>query len=322
MGAPILAIRPMDVGIAPSVQRAYSVDAFPGDRSMRLSVLLFALAAPATSSTACLDDAATADLAAAILAVEPAPAPDVKGSLDEALCTQTKLVAALMEEWGPPVGYKVGLTSAAIQERFGATAPVRGVLLRDMLLKDGVTVPVAFGARPLFETDLIVVVADGGINDATTPKEVARHISAVRPFIELPDLVVAEGQALDAAVLTAVNVGARLGVLGERCRFEDPSAMVEALVSMTVILTDGEGAELSSASGAAVLGNPLNAVIWLTESGVVLEPGDLVSVGSIGPFCPPRPGFRSRPPMTVCPVPRPSASASNNRRSLTLSNRR
>ena len=258
---------------------------------MRVSVLLTALAAPMSAGAACLDDAATAELTAAILATVPAPAPDVDGSLDDALCTQAKLVAALAAEWGPPVGYKAGLTSAAVQERFGATAPVRGVLLRDMLLEDGATVPAAFGARPLFEADLIVVVADEAINGATTPAEVARHISAVHPFIELPDLVVAEGQPLDAAVITSINVGARLGVLGDEVPVEDPAAMVEALAAMTVILTNAKGTEIAAAPGAAVLGHPLNAVIWLADSGVALEPGDLVSVGSIGPLLSPEAGL-------------------------------
>jgi 2-oxo-hept-3-ene-1,7-dioate hydratase len=35
-----------------------------------------------------------------------------------------------------------------------------------------------------------------------------------------------------------------------------------------------------------VLGHPLNAVVWLVENGVTLEPGDYVSVGSIGPLMP------------------------------------
>ncbi len=36
-----------------------------------------------------------------------------------------------------------------------------------------------------------------------------------------------------------------------------------------------------------MLGNPLNAVLFLTGDGVRLAPGDLVSVGSMGPPAPP-----------------------------------
>ena len=80
-------------------------------------------------------------------------------TIEAALCAQGKIVERLQAELGPIVGYKAGLTSAPAQERFGAEEPVRAVLLRDMLLEAGTEVPADFGARPLFEADLLVVVA-------------------------------------------------------------------------------------------------------------------------------------------------------------------
>ena len=35
---------------------------------------------------------------------------------------------------------------------------------------------------------------------------------------------------------------------------------------------------------AAVLGNPVNSVLWLRSKGVTFKPGDIVSVGSMGPL--------------------------------------
>ena len=57
------------------------------------------------------------------------------------------------------IGYKAGLTNPAVQKRFNASAPVWGVLYAPMLLQDGATVDAAFGARPLFEADLLVRVS-------------------------------------------------------------------------------------------------------------------------------------------------------------------
>ncbi len=56
-----------------------------------------------------------------------------------------------------------------------------------MLLPSGSIVPANFGARPLFEGDLIVRVGSDAINDATTRQEVLAALDAVIPFIELPD---------------------------------------------------------------------------------------------------------------------------------------
>jgi 2-keto-4-pentenoate hydratase len=66
-----------------------------------------------------------------------------------------------------------------------------------MILKDGAKVPVAWGARPVFEADMLLVVKDEGINGARTPEAALAHLSAMRPFIELPDLALAPGEKLD-----------------------------------------------------------------------------------------------------------------------------
>src|SRR5688572_11892289 len=98
--------------------------------------------------------------------------------LNDAMCAQDMLVERLKPELGEVVGYKAGLTSKALQERFGVSEPVRGQLLAGMLLQDGAMVPANFGARPLYEADLLLVVKDEGINSAATPEQALRHISA------------------------------------------------------------------------------------------------------------------------------------------------
>ena len=239
-------------------------------------------------AAACPDAAEMDALAEAWLAREPAQAVAAGAEMASAMCAQEMLVERLSAELGPPVGYKAGLTSPATQERFGVSSPLHGVLLEGMMLEDGATAPVGFGARPIVEADLVVVVGDAAINDATTPEEVLEHVSAVHPFIELADLVVAEGEPLDASVIAAIDVGARSGVLG--AAIEPTPEMAGTLASMTVRLEGPDGATLAEAPGSAVLGHPLNAVTFLTGAGVTLEPGDLISVGSMGPPAPPSPG--------------------------------
>jgi len=57
-------------------------------------------------------------------------------NLDEARRVQKEFVAQLVPKLGKPVGFKVGLTSKAVQESLGASAPVRGTLLADMMRND------------------------------------------------------------------------------------------------------------------------------------------------------------------------------------------
>jgi 2-keto-4-pentenoate hydratase len=223
------------------------------------------------------------------------------GGIDAATaaCVQKALVLDLTADLGQPVGYKVGLTSQAMQDRLGVRHPVSGVLLDTMLrfpdVKDGGAefeaaevagppVPVNFAARPMVEADLVVVIGDEDVNQAKTPEEVLAHLAAVYPFIELADLVLAPDEKPTAEVITAINVGARLGMLGQPIGIEPDFA--QRLATMQVSLTDGSGKVLAQAPGAAILGHPLNAVIWLAQDlasrGEALQAGQLISLGSFG----------------------------------------
>ncbi|WP_366655417.1 hypothetical protein [Fodinicurvata sp. EGI_FJ10296] len=205
---------------------------------------------------------------------------------DHAICVQNAVVAGLVDDGQQPSGWKVGLTSAAAQENFGVDHPLAGRLLPGSILEDGATVSRGFGGRPVVEADLIVTVADPAIMEATTPLEVLAHLDSFVPFIELPDLMVAAGEPMSADVITAINVGARTGVAGPEISLSATEETVDALGAMTVRIEDA-GKVVAEIPGAAILGNPLNAMLWLTGElaarGLSLQAGDRISLGSFGP---------------------------------------
>jgi len=215
-------------------------------------------------------------------------------SMEDGECGRRRLVERLESSDNRIVGYKAGLTNAKIQAQFGVSSPVRGVLLEKMLLTDGADVPADFGARPVFEADLLVVVKDAAIHKAKTHLDVLRSLSLVVPFIELPDLVMAEGEKLSAPLIVSLNVGARLGVVGKGIPVEPTERFAAALAAMRVVVTDHGGKELASSKGAAILDHPLNAVQWLAQdlekSRIKLKSGDLLSLGSFTPPMKPVPG--------------------------------
>jgi 2-keto-4-pentenoate hydratase len=216
-------------------------------------------------------------------------------SMQDAECGRQRLVEKLESLENPIVGYKAGLTNAQVQQRFGVASPVRGVLLEKMLLRDGAAVAADFGAHPVFEADLIVVVKDAAIHEARTHLEVLRSLSLVVPFIELPDLVVAEGQPLTGSLITMLNVGAKLGVVGKGIPVKPTAEFAAALANMHVVTLDETGKELARGPGTAILGHPLNAVIWLAEdlrkSRIRLKSGDMLSLGAFSAPLKPKPGL-------------------------------
>ncbi len=269
----------------------------PG-RAARAGLVGLCLAAAAAAQAACLSDSQVSALFDAYASRQPAANPEGLNAADGE-CTRGKLNRLLELHFGRPVGYKAGLTNPAVQKRFNHDQPVWGVLYAPMLLADGAVVEAAFGARPLFEADLLVRVASASINQARTPAEVLAAIDQVIPFIELPDLVVQAPPRLNGAAISAINVGARLGVQGTPIAVpamrSERYAMLDALRDMTVRVR-GDGAELDSGRGSDVLEHPLNAVVWLAQAlgrqGRALQPGELVSLGSFSRLLPPKPGLK------------------------------
>jgi 2-keto-4-pentenoate hydratase len=256
------------------------------------AVALFGTAG--TAGASCMSDIDAAALVANYLAKTPAANPENLSTADGE-CSRAKVNKFLVQQTGAKVvGYKAGLTNPAVQKRFNASAPVWGVLYAPMLLGDAAVLDARFGARPLFEADMLVRVADAGINKASSPAQVLRHIDQVIPFIELPDLVVQAPGKLNGAGIAAINVGARLGVVGAPLPVQRTQAFSDALRDMVVVV-NGDGKELDRGKGADVLEHPLNAVVWLVQDlsrqGIALKKGDLISLGSFSKLMPPKPGL-------------------------------
>ena len=249
---------------------------------------------PFGALAACPSDLEAAMKAALYANLQPAPNPPADLTMADALCGRDKFTRFLAQNYGKVVGYKAALTSAALQKRFNHPSPVRGTLFEKMLLQDGAEVPARFGARPLFEADLVMEVKDAGINQATTPLEALRHIARMYPFIELPDLQVEDPAKITGPSLAYSNAAARLGVLGQPIDVKATPELVAALASMTVKLVDHDGKELDAGKGSAILEQPLNAVLWLIQdlksSGMALKKGDLLSLGSFSRLHPPKAG--------------------------------
>lgn len=263
-----------------------------------LGAVALAIAAGSTQA-ACLTDTQAVALVDAVMSKTPAVNPEGLNEADGA-CSRAKVTALLELRQGPVIGYKAGLTNPAVQKRFNYDKPVWGKLFEGSLLEDGAEVDATFGARPLYEADLLVRVKSEAINQAKTPEEVLDAIDQIIPFIELPDLVVQAPPRLNGPAISAINVGARLGVMGKPVAVPvyrgERFAMLNALRDMTVVLADGNGAELGKGRGSDILEHPLNAVVWLAQAlareGITLQPGELISLGSFSPLLPPKAGLK------------------------------
>ncbi len=253
--------------------------------ALAAATVLFAQPASAT----CLDDAVVANLVAGY-PTTPVTGIPVDISLDDAYCTQAKYVALLRQSFGEPIGYKVGFTGKATQERFGIPNPAMAVLFEPMFIANGGTIVRDFGHRTIIEPDLMVVVKDAGIMDATTELEAAAHLSSVHAFMELAAIQFAKEEKLTGPGVVALNMVATRMVMGPGLPVEATPAFVQAMADMETVFTDETGTVIQSAPGSTLLGNPLRVVLWLVEEmkqrNETLRAGDRLSLGSVGKLFP------------------------------------
>ena len=255
-----------------------------------IAALLGGLALAPAAKAACPDDAAIARFAGQVLQRQ-SPEPFAALSPADGRCVQEKLVALFAQPLGDVVGFKLGLTNPAIQQRFGIDHPIRGSIFHATLrASSGAEIEARFAALPVLEADMLVRIGMGGVETALNHHAaLIRHIDQVIPFIELPDLVYAPDHRPSLGDLLAVNVGARLGVVGRPIAVTPSAEFAAALGRMSISLHQ-DGREVSRAPSAAILGHPLNALAWiardLAREGRHLREGDMISLGS---FSPPQP---------------------------------
>lgn len=212
----------------------------------------------------------------------------------QARAAQERFLAIIGKGLGGPVGYKAGLTNPNSQKAFGVSEPVRGTLLKGMMLKAPSTVPADFGTRSFSEGDIMVRVGNEAINGAGTPDEALKYLDAVIPCIELADLGYDKSVKLTAPAIVLINVGTRFFVLGEPIQLAPSPQWRSRLTDFTVRIYGEKDEVLAEGKGKDILGDPLNVVLWIKDSlaaeGKKLHKGDLLSLGSVTKIIPSRPG--------------------------------
>lgn len=210
------------------------------------------------------------------------------GGLDDGYEVQ-RLVLADGAAQRRRVGRKIGLTSAAVQQQMQVDTPDFGVLFADMAFGDSEEIPFADLLQPRVEAEVAFVLGRDLPEQRVTAAEVLQAVDFVLPAIEVVDSRIADW---DISLFDTVADNASSGVYvtgGSPRRLADIGDLRS--VEMTLVADDQT---LSSGTGAACLGHPLNAVVWLAnvvaERGEPLRAGELVLSGSLGPLVQVRPG--------------------------------
>lgn len=234
---------------------------------------------------------ATNRLLAARVSGVPCPPPrDLIGRDDvaAAYAVQSRITRTRLAEGAVIVGHKIGLTSAAVQAQLGVDQPDFGILFNDMEYAGGDTLPADAVLQPRAETEIAFVLkedlADGPLDYA----QVRESIDYAQAAIEVCGSRIADWD-ISFGDTVADNASAGAFVLGRQRVTLDGFEPRKVEMSMSI---DDE--VVSTGTGSACLGDPINAVVWLARQsrtlGSPLGRGQIILSGALGPMRPIQPG--------------------------------
>ncbi len=186
------------------------------------------------------------------------------------------------------VGRKIGLTSKAIQTQLGVDQPDYGMLYADMDVPDGEAIDISRIVQPRAEAEIAFVIGEDLDEERLTSADV---ISAIDYAVAAIEVVGSRVRDWKISILDTVadNASSGLYVIGQ-----DPRPLGSFDVRLCGMVMERFGEPVSVGAGAACLGSPINATLWLARTmariGDPLRKGDLVLSGALGPMIPARPG--------------------------------
>ena len=204
--------------------------------------------------------------------------------MDDAYAIQNAIYRAKLEQGRNVVGWKIGLTSKAMQYALNIDIPDSGILFDDMVFETGATAPKGRFIQPRIEAEIAFILKSplGGAD--VTCDDVIEATDYVAPAIEILDTRIlrvdpetgATRKVFDTISDNAANAGVVLGLQKHAIDAFD-LRWVGAIT-----LRNGEVEE--TGLGAGVLNNPVESVVWLArrmaQYGQSIQPGQIILSGS------------------------------------------
>ncbi|MGC1496592.1 MAG: 2-oxo-hepta-3-ene-1,7-dioic acid hydratase [Sulfitobacter sp.] len=204
--------------------------------------------------------------------------------MDDAYAVQNAIYRAKLAQGRKVIGWKIGLTSKAMQYALNIDIPDSGILFDDMLFEHGATVPAGRFIQPRIEAEIAFVLkAPLGGGDVTR-SDVLAATDYVTPSIEILDTRIVRkdaetGQArriFDTISDNAANAGIVLG--------PERHAVDAFDLRWVGAITSRNDEVEETGLGAGVLNDPVESVVWLARRmahyGQSIEPGQVILSGS------------------------------------------
>lgn len=197
--------------------------------------------------------------------------------IDDAYEIQMKVVQMKVEAGRHVRGFKIGLTSKAMQRAVGIDEPDYGHLFDDMLHEDGCSLSAKRYHAPRLEVEVAFVLARELTGPGVTVSDVLAATRHVQPALELIDSrTTLPRKLVDTLADNAASAGV---ILGGR-----PVAPMDVDLRWLGAVVYKNAVIEETGVSAAVLGHPAAGVAWLAnrlgERGISLKAGQILLGGS------------------------------------------
>lgn len=210
------------------------------------------------------------------------------GDLDAAYAVQSLLTERRLAGGRRITGWKIGLTSPAVQRQLGVDTPDFGALLDDTAVPDGAELPWGAVLQPKAEAEVALVLERDLGHERHTTADVIRATAFALPAVEVVGSRIRDWD-ITAVDTIADNASSGAYVLGSR-----PVLLRDVDLRTAGMVLERRGEPVSTGAGAACLGHPLHAAVWLADTlvrlGRPLRAGDTVLTGALGPMTAVAPG--------------------------------
>jgi len=204
--------------------------------------------------------------------------------MDDAYAIQNAIYQAKLAEGRSVIGWKIGLTSKAMQHALNIDIPDSGILFDDMLFSNGAKIPKGRFIQPRVETEIAFVMKSSIGGADVTRDEVLAATDYVASSLEILDTRIQRVDAATGKTRTvfdtisdnAANAGIVLG---------DKQNLIDAFDLRWVGAIASRNGEVEETGlGAGVLNDPVESVVWLArrmaQYGQKIEPGHIILSGS------------------------------------------
>jgi 2-keto-4-pentenoate hydratase len=212
------------------------------------------------------------------------PVRDLIGASDVALAyaVQDHNTTRWLAQGRRLAGRKIGLTAKSVQRQLGVGEPDYGMLFADMAVSDGEEVDIRTLLQPRVEGEIAFCLKRDLSHPQLTMTDLIGAIDYALAAIEIVDSRV-DRWDIRIADTIADNASSGRYVLGN-----EPHSLHDLDLRLCGMVMERRGEQVSLGAGAACLGHPLNAALWLARTvqaaGRPLSAGDLVMSGALGPM--------------------------------------